>query len=130
MKTQRFSTEQIVSVLRQADMGLPVKDLIRQIGITEQTFYRWKRQSSGLKSDQVREFKQVVEENARLKRLVAELTALRIMSAALALSGAATSLATTASGFGTVMRRSTITTLSLPELKPFTERCPLSSVAT
>ena len=74
MKRQRFSTEQIVSVLKQAEMGLPVKDLIRQIGITEQTFYRWKRQYGGLESDQVRELKQVVEENARLKRLVAELS--------------------------------------------------------
>lgn len=74
MKKQRFSTEQIVSVLKQAEMGLPVKDLIRQIGITEQTFYRWKRQYGGLESDQVRELKQVVEENARLKRLVAELS--------------------------------------------------------
>jgi putative transposase len=74
MKRQRFSTAQIVSVLKQADMGLPVKDLISQIGITEQTFYRWKRQYGGLESDQVRELKQVVEENARLKRLVAELS--------------------------------------------------------
>lgn len=74
MKKQRFSTEQIVSVLKQAEMGLPVKDLIRQVGITEQTFYRWKRQYGGLESDQVRELKQVVEENARLKRLVAELS--------------------------------------------------------
>jgi len=63
-----------VSVLKQAEMGLPVKDLIRQIGITEQTFYRWKRQYGGLESDQVRELKQVVEENGRLKRLVAELS--------------------------------------------------------
>lgn len=74
MKKQRFSTEQIVSVSKQADMGLPVKDLIRQVGITEQTFYRWKRQYGGLESDQVRELKQVVDENARLKRLVAELS--------------------------------------------------------
>ena len=44
MKKQRFSTEQIVAVLKQAEMGLPVKDLIRQVGTTEQTFYRWKRQ--------------------------------------------------------------------------------------
>jgi putative transposase len=69
-----LTTEQIVSVLKQAEMGLPVKDLIRQIGITEQTFYRWKRQYGGLESDQVRELKQVVEENGRLKRLVAELS--------------------------------------------------------
>ena len=74
MKQQRFSTEQIVSVLKQAELGLPVADLIRQIGIYEQTFYRWKRQYGGLESDQVRELKQVVEENGRLKKLVAELS--------------------------------------------------------
>lgn len=74
MKRKRFSVEQIVSVLKQAELGLPVADLIRQIGITEQTFYRWKKQYAGLESDQVRELKQVTEENARLKRLVAELS--------------------------------------------------------
>ena len=74
MKRQRFTVEQIVSVLKQAGMGLPVADLIRRVGITEQTYYRWKRQYAGLESDQVRELKQVVEENARLKRLVAELS--------------------------------------------------------
>lgn len=73
MKRKRFSTEQIVAVLKQAELGLPVADLIRQVGITEQTCYRWKRQYGGLESDQVRELKQVKEENARLKRLVAEL---------------------------------------------------------
>ena len=74
MKRKRFSTEQIVAVLKQAELGLPVADLIRQVGITEQTFYRWKRQYGGLESDQVRELKQVTEENARLKRLVADLS--------------------------------------------------------
>lgn len=74
MKRKRFSTEQIVAVLKQAEMGLPVADLIRQIGVSEQTFYRWKRQYGGLESDQVQELKQVIEENARLKRLVAELS--------------------------------------------------------
>ena len=74
MKRQRFSVEQIVAVLKQAELGLPVVDLVRRVGISEQTFYRWKRQYAGLESDQVRELKQVVEENARLKRLVAELS--------------------------------------------------------
>jgi putative transposase len=74
MKRQRFTVEQIVSVLKQAELGLPVADLVRRVGITEQTFYRWKRQYAGLESDQVRELKQVVEENARLKKLVAELS--------------------------------------------------------
>jgi putative transposase len=62
-----------VAVLKQADLGLPVADLIRQLGISEQTFYRWKKRCAGLESDQVRELKQISDENARLKRLVAEL---------------------------------------------------------
>ena len=73
MKKQRLSVEQIVAVPKQAELGLPVTNLIRQVGISQPTFYRWKRQYTGLESDQVRELKQVVEENARLKKLVAEL---------------------------------------------------------
>ncbi len=74
MKRRRFSVEQIVAVLKQAKLGLPVSDLIRQVGISEQTFYRWKKQYAGLESDQVREFKQLSDENGRLKKLVAELS--------------------------------------------------------
>jgi putative transposase len=74
MKRKRFSVEQIVAVLKQAELGMPVQDLIRQVGISEQTFYRWKKQYAGLQSDQVREFKQLQDENARLKKVVAELT--------------------------------------------------------
>jgi putative transposase len=74
VKRKRFSVEQIVAVLKQAELGLPVADVIRQVGISEQTFYRWKKQYSGLQSDPVRELKQLQEENARLKRLVAELS--------------------------------------------------------
>ena len=74
MKRKRFSVEQIVAVLKQAELGLPVADLIRQVGIAEQTFYRWKKKYSGLEPDQAREFKQVQDENVRLKKLVAELS--------------------------------------------------------
>jgi putative transposase len=74
VKRKRFSVEQIVGVLKQAEIGVPVAELIRQVGITEQTLYRWKKQYKGLESDQVRQFKQLEEENARLKRLVAELS--------------------------------------------------------
>jgi putative transposase len=74
MKRKRFSVEQIVAVLKQAKLGLPVGELIRQVGISEQTFYRWKKQYAGLQSDQVRELKQLQEESSRLKRLVAELS--------------------------------------------------------
>ena len=74
MKRKRFSVEQIIATLKQAEMGLPVADLIRQVGISEQTFYRWKKQYAGLQADQVREFKLLQDENARLKKLVAELS--------------------------------------------------------
>lgn len=69
MKKRRYSTEQIVAALKQVKLGLPVADLIRQLGISEMTYYRWKKQYAGLESDQVRGLKQVVEENARWRRL-------------------------------------------------------------
>ena len=74
MKRKRFSVEQIIAVLKQAELGMPVADVIRRIGISEQTFYRWKKQYAGLQSDQVRELKQLQDENARLKKLVADLS--------------------------------------------------------
>ena len=66
--------EQIVGVLKQAEVGVPVAELIRKVGVSEQTFYRWKKQYAGLESDQVREMKQLQDENSRLKQLVAELS--------------------------------------------------------
>ena len=74
MRRKRFSVEQIVAVLKQAEVGLPVVEVCRQVGITEQTFYRWKKQYVGLQTDQVRQLKQLQEENGRLKKLVAELS--------------------------------------------------------
>ena len=79
MRRSRFSVEQIVAVLKQVELGLTVADVTRQLGISEQTFYRWKKLYSGLQSDQVRELKQLQEENARLKRVVAELTLVKAM---------------------------------------------------
>ena len=73
MRRKRFSVEQSVAVLKQAEVGVPVAEVIRQAGISEQTFYRWKKQYVGLEVDQVRQLRQVQEENVRLKRLVAEL---------------------------------------------------------
>lgn len=74
MRRKRFSVEQIVAVLKQVEVGVPVTEVCRQAGITEQTFYRWKKQYVGLEIDQVRQLKQLQEENARLKKLVAELS--------------------------------------------------------
>jgi putative transposase len=74
MKKKRFSLEQIVGVLKQAEVGVPVIEIIRKAGISEQTFYRWKAKYVGLEVDQVRQMKMLQEENMRLKQLVAELT--------------------------------------------------------
>ena len=74
MKRKRFSVEQMVGVLKQAEVGVPVAELIRKVGISEQTFYRWKSKYAGLEVDQVRQIKQLRDENTRLKQLVAELT--------------------------------------------------------
>jgi len=74
VKKKRFSVEQIVAILKQAELGIPVAELIRQVGVSEQTFYRRKKKYTGLKIDQVRQLKQLAEENTRLKRIVADLT--------------------------------------------------------
>jgi len=79
VKQKRFNGEQIVAVLKQAEAGVPLAELIRRVGISEQTFYRWKKQYVGLEVDQVGELKQLQEENSRLKRLVADLTLDKVM---------------------------------------------------
>ena len=79
MKKKRFSVEQITAVLKQAETGTPVGDLCRQVGISEQTFYRWKKSYGGMLPSEARELKQLREENARLKRVVADLTLDNVM---------------------------------------------------
>ncbi len=74
MKKKRFTAEQIVAILKQAELGIPIAELIRQVGVSEQTFYRWKKKYTGPEVDQVRQLKQLQEENVRLKRIVADLT--------------------------------------------------------
>jgi putative transposase len=66
--------EQIGAVLKQAELGMPLADVIRKIEISEQTFYRWKRQYASLVPDQARELKQLQEGNSRFKKLVADLS--------------------------------------------------------
>jgi putative transposase len=63
-----------VAILKQDELGIPVAELIRQVGVSEQTFYQWKKKYTGLVIDQVRQLKQMAEENTRLKRIVAHLT--------------------------------------------------------
>lgn len=74
MKRKRFSVEQIVTALKQVELGMPIADLTRRLGISEVTYYRWRKQYSGMESDQVRELKQLQDENQRLKKLVADLS--------------------------------------------------------
>jgi putative transposase len=71
---ERFSAEQIVAVLKRVELGVPVAEVIRKVGISEQTFYRWKKQYVGMETDQTRQMKQLQEENSRLKQLVADLS--------------------------------------------------------
>jgi putative transposase len=74
VKKKRLSVEQIVAALKQIELGLTVADAARQLGVSEQAIYRWKKVYGGLESDQVRELKQLQEENTRLKKLVADLS--------------------------------------------------------
>ena len=72
MQRKRYSVEQIIAVLKQAELGTSVGDIVRKLGITEQTFYRWKKKYGGLEPSQARELKSLREENAQLKKLVAD----------------------------------------------------------
>ena len=74
MKKSRYTNEQIAFALRQAETGTPVKEVIRKMGIAEQTFYRWKKLYGGLGPSEVRRLKQLEEENRRLKQMVADLS--------------------------------------------------------
>ncbi|MBA2486680.1 MAG: IS3 family transposase [Nitrospira sp.] len=74
MKRSRFSEEQIVYAIRQAESGTPVGDLCRQLGVSEATCYTWKKKYAHLGVSELRRLRQVEEENARLKRLVADLS--------------------------------------------------------
>ena len=74
MKKTRYTEEQIAFALRQAQSGTPGAEVIRKMGITEPTFYRWKKQFAGMGVAEIRRLKQLEDENAHLKRLVADLT--------------------------------------------------------
>lgn len=74
MKTSKFTEEQIAFTLKQAELGTLVKEVIRKVGITEQTFYRWKKKYGGLGMNELRRLRQLEEENRRLKQMVADLS--------------------------------------------------------
>ena len=74
MKKSRFTEEQVAYALRQSESGTAVADLCRQIGISEATFYVWKKKYAHLGVSEMRRLRQLEEENSRLKRVVADLT--------------------------------------------------------
>lgn len=74
MKRSKFSEEQITYALRQHEAGTAVADLCRQLGVSEATFYTWKKKYAHLGVSELRELRQLREENARLKRMVADLS--------------------------------------------------------
>ena len=77
MPRKRFTSEQIIGKLREAEVALakgkPVPQVCKQIGVTEQTYYRWRREYGGLKIDQAKRLKELEKENVRLKKLVADM---------------------------------------------------------
>lgn len=72
MRGKRFTEEQIIGVLKEAETGIPVADLLRKHGISQGTLYRWKAKYGGMEVSEARRLKALEDENRRLKRLVAD----------------------------------------------------------
>ena len=78
MGRKRYTTEQIIGKLREAEVlqsqGAPVERICKQLGITSQTYYRWRKEYGGIRIDQAKRLKALEKENSRLKKIVADLT--------------------------------------------------------
>lgn len=74
MKKSKFTEEQIAFALKQAELGVPIGEVCRRLGVSEQTFYRWKSKYSGMMPSDVKRLKQLEEENRKLKQIIADLS--------------------------------------------------------
>ena len=74
MKKGRFTEHQIVTALKQQEAGIPVKDISRELGISEATFYNWKAKYGGMEASDVSRMKELEKENAELKKMFAEMS--------------------------------------------------------
>ena len=78
MGRKRYTAEQIIGMLREAEVlqsqGMTIGEISRKLGITEQTYYRWRKEYGGMRVDQAKRLKELEKENARLKKLVADLS--------------------------------------------------------
>jgi putative transposase len=72
MKRSRFSDEQIIGILKEHQAGMPVSDLCRKYGVSDATFYKWRSKFGGMEVSEAKRLKALEEENARLKKLLAE----------------------------------------------------------
>ena len=74
MKKARYSEEQIIGILKEAEAGIPITELCRKYGISDATYYNWKARYGGMTTSEMRRLRQLEDENRRLKQLVADLT--------------------------------------------------------